>query len=174
MMKFGKYNTDKKLGQGAMGEVFYGHHPNLDIPIAIKTLAKSLVNNEQFIDRFIREAKIAAKIKHENAIMIYDADQEGEDYFIVMEYVAGGNLGDEIKKRGKIPQDEALHITRCIASALKAAAQFEIIHRDIKPDNIMLCEDGTPKLADLGIAKQKSAENPTTTKTEQLSVPPPF
>ncbi|MCH2209399.1 MAG: bifunctional serine/threonine-protein kinase/formylglycine-generating enzyme family protein [Lentisphaerales bacterium] len=174
MMKFGKYNTDKKLGQGAMGEVFYGHHPNLDIPIAIKTLSKSLVNNEQFIDRFIREAKMAAKIKHENAIMIYDADQEGEDYFIVMEYVAGGNLGDEIKKRGKIPQDEALHITRCIASALKAAAQFEIIHRDIKPDNIMLSEDGTPKLADLGIAKQKSAENPTTTMTGVIVGTPAF
>lgn len=164
-MKFGKYTAEKKLGKGAMGEVFYGIHPNLDIPIAIKTLSSSLVDDELFIDRFIREAKIAARIKHENAISIYDADNDGDNYFIVMEYVSGGNLEAKIKEEGKIREKEALSITRQIASALQAAAKFKIIHRDIKPENIMLSEDGVPKLADLGIARQNTSSQENTTMT---------
>ena len=164
-MKFGKYTAERKLGKGAMGEVFYGIHPNLDIPIAIKTLSSSLVDDELFIERFIREAKIAAKIKHENAIMIYDADHDGDNYFIVMEYVSGGDLETKIEEEGKLAEKEALLITRQVASALQAAAKFEIIHRDIKPENIMLSEDGVPKLADLGIARQNTAGQENTTMT---------
>ncbi|MCM8541230.1 MAG: bifunctional serine/threonine-protein kinase/formylglycine-generating enzyme family protein [Lentisphaeraceae bacterium] len=164
-MNFGKYTAEKKLGKGAMGEVFYGIHPNLDIPIAIKTLAKSLVDDELFVDRFIREAKMAAQLRHENAIMIYDADHDEENHFIVMEFVAGGDLKDLIEKEGSLPEKEALRITKCVASALQAAAKYGIIHRDIKPDNIMLAEDGTPKLADLGIARQNVDGQVNTTMT---------
>lgn len=164
-MNFGKYKAEKKLGKGAMGEVYYGIHPNLDIPIAIKTLSKALIEDELFIERFVREAKMAARLRHENAIMIYDADHDEENHFIVMEFVAGGDLSDLIEKKGRLPEDQALHITGCIASALQAAAKFNIIHRDIKPENIMLSEDGTPKLADLGIARQNSDGQTNTTMT---------
>ena len=164
-MNFGKYTAEKKLGKGAMGEVYYGIHPNLDIPIAIKTLSKSLIEDELFIERFIREAKMAARLRHENAIMIYDADHDEGNHFIVMEYVSGGDLSDLIEKKGRLSEEQALHITGCIASALQAAAKFNIIHRDIKPENIMLSEDGTPKLADLGIARQNSDGQVNTTMT---------
>ena len=164
-MNFGKYTAEKKLGKGAMGEVFYGIHPNLDIPVAIKTLTKLLVDDEQFVERFIREAKMAAQLRHENAILIYDADNDEENHFIVMEYIAGGDLNDLLENKGPLKEKEALKITRCVASALQAAAKYGIIHRDIKPDNIMLTEDGTPKLADLGIARQNADGQVNTTMT---------
>ena len=153
------------LGKGAMGEVFYGIHPNLDIPIAVKTLSKALVEDEQFVERFIKEAKMAARLKHENAIMIYDADHDEANHFIVMEYVSGGDLSELIDKKGRLSEKEAVQITRSVASALQAAARFDIIHRDIKPENIMLTKEGIPKLADLGIARQNVEGQVNTTIT---------
>ena len=172
-LKFGKYKVtrDKKLGEGASGSVYYGIHPNLDIPIAIKSLTPSFSNDESYVERFINEAKMAAKIKHENAVMIYDADYHDGTYYIVMEYVSGGDIKQKMKELGQMQEKEVLSIIRSIASALYAASKFNIIHRDIKPSNIMLGEGDVPKLADLGIAKLKSDESDNTVTGTIIGTP---
>ncbi len=151
----GKYPVESKLGQGGMGEVWLGRHPDLDIPVAIKTLPTFLVaKNKGYVDRFIKEARTAARINHANVVRIYDAGIDDDVNFIVMEYVDGGTVKELMNQGGILPPEKALDVTIAIAEALKAAAEFSIIHRDIKPDNIMLDSKGVPKLSDLGLAKQ--------------------
>ena len=137
-----------------MGDVWYGHHPTLHVPVAIKTLSQRLISDEEFVKRFMKEAQMAAQIKTQNAVMIYDADVEDGIYYIVMEYVSGGTLKDILEDGQRILPEFAMKWTGHIAEALKAAQKLKIVHRDIKPENIILDENDVAKLADLGIAKQ--------------------
>ncbi|OVE77284.1 hypothetical protein BVX99_03045, partial [bacterium F16] len=163
----GKYPIVKRLGEGGMGVVWLGHHPDLDIPVAIKTLPTHLISRDpSFIDRFIKEARTAARINHPNVVRIYDAGNDDDVYYIVMEFVDGGNVHDLITSQGgPLPINRALDIIIQCAEGLKAAAEYKIIHRDIKPENIMLDGKGTPKLADLGLAKQLDADEMSMTGT---------
>jgi len=152
----GKYPISEKIGKGAMGEVWLGRHPDLDIPIAIKVLPAHLVSRDAvFAYRFVKEARTAAKIEHVNVIRTYDVGSDEETFFLVMEYVDGGTVKQLVDREGgKLPPERALDIIIGLSEGLEAAAHLNIIHRDIKPDNIMLDSSGVAKLADLGLAKQ--------------------
>ena len=154
--RLGKYIIEKRLGKGGMGEVFLAKHEQLGILRAIKVLPQDLARkNSQFFARFIREAKTACEIRHSNVVNVMDVendDARGISY-IVMEFVDGGDVRGLLKSSGHLTVDQALVIVEAVASALAAASEYGIVHRDIKPDNIMLTKRGEVKLADLGIAK---------------------
>ena len=154
-----------------MGAVYLVRHNILDSLFALKVLSlNSDSGNNSFVSRFIREAKLACKIKHPNLIEVHDAGKNPENgmFYIVMDYVPGGSVRDRLKKQPFLPLAESLRIVTEIASALEAAFQHGMVHRDIKPDNIMFAADGSAKLADLGIAK--SLEEQDTMLTMAASV----
>ncbi|MBO4491962.1 MAG: serine/threonine protein kinase, partial [Lentisphaeria bacterium] len=165
-MVFEKYTVEKELGHGGMGMVYLVRHNMLDSHFAMKVLDSDVAaKNKHFVDRFIREAKLACKIRHPNLITVHDAGMNPGTglYYIVMDYVPGGNVRDLLKAKGHIPPDRALEIIRQMAGALCAAYAHHMVHRDIKPDNIMFAVDGSAKLADLGIAKSTDEHDPTLT-----------
>ena len=168
---FEKYTVEKLLGKGGMGAVYLVRHNILDSLFALKVLFPEVAaKNRQFVDRFIREAKLACKIKHPNLIAVHDAGENKENgmYYLVMDYVSGGNIRDLLKSRGRFQQGHALTVIKQIASALNEAHKYKMVHRDIKPDNIMFTDTGVAKLADLGIAK--SANEQDTMLTVDASV----
>jgi len=151
----GRCRTIRELGRGGVGTVYLATHQTLQIEVALKVLSPSLsMDNPALAERFIREAQLAARIRHPNVIAVMDAahDEPTGLYYIVMEYVGGGALSWHLR-RGPLPEAKALAIVTGIAHALVIAEENRIVHRDIKPDNIMLDLRGTAKLADLGLAK---------------------
>lgn len=169
--RFEKYTLGKRLGRGGMGEVFLARHNVLDTLFAIKILFPEMAEQKKLlVDRFIREAKLACKVRHPNLITVHDAGQCQENgmYYIVMDYVPGGNLRERLKIVKRLSPGAALQIVIQIASALEAAHNSSMVHRDIKPDNIMFGDDGSAKLADLGIAK--STDEQDTLLTMQSAV----
>ena len=150
---FGDYVVERLLGSGAMGAVYLVRAPD-DSLFAVKIMFPSKMTHD-LRSRFAREADFAMKIRHKNLISVYDVGEDPETglCYIIMDYVPGGTLSDRIKAQGKIPVDEAVRITMQIAAGLDIAHKNGLVHRDVKPDNIMFDADGTPKLADLGVAK---------------------
>jgi len=151
----GRCRIIRELGRGGVGTVYLATHQTLQIEVALKILSPSLsLDNPALAERFIREAQLAARIRHPNVIAVMDAahDETTGLYFIVLEYVGGGSLSWHLR-HGPLPEVKALSIITGIAHALVIAEENRIVHRDIKPDNIMLDQRGTAKLADLGLAK---------------------
>jgi serine/threonine-protein kinase len=148
------FRLEKKLGAGAMGVVWLARQLSLDRLVAIKLLAAKFAKDRQFIDRFYKEGRAAARLNDPNIVAAYDVNQTaaGLCYF-VMEYVDGETVYDRIKAKGRIPEREALHIVRQAASALRHAHETGFIHRDVKPKNLMINKSGVVKLADLGLAR---------------------
>ncbi|MBS5532669.1 serine/threonine protein kinase [bacterium] len=168
---FEKYTVEKLLGRGGMGAVYLVRHNILDSLFALKVLFPEVASkNRQFVDRFIREAKLACKIKHPNLIAVHDAGKNPENgmYYIIMDYASGGSVRDLLKRTGHISPIQAVQIIRQVAFALETARRHNMVHRDIKPDNIMFTSDGSAKLADLGIAK--STDEQDTMLTMEASV----
>ena len=155
----GGCRIEKILGEGGMGRVYLARHSNLDIQVALKTMLPGYGNVKNFAERFYREARTAAKINHPNVVRVYDCGNENETLFIVMEYVSGGSTGDLLKEEKKLPSSQVIKIAEDMCNALIEAQKFGIIHRDIKPDNIMVGDEDTYKLADLGLAKQVSSDH---------------
>jgi|GEM_PF-308744 len=155
----GRYRLLEKLGQGGMGAVYKGQHVKMNRLTAIKILTTELASNPEFVARFEREAEMASHINHPNAVAIYDFG-EAEDglVYLAMEFLDGQPLSAIIKREGPLPLERVVYITRQAAEALDAAHQLEIIHRDFKPDNVMICrKSGRPdwvEVVDFGIAKQ--------------------
>jgi len=153
---FHGYELERPLGKGGLGAVWLVRHRMLDTLFALKTLdSKVAEERPEFVKRFVREAKIASKIRHPNLVAVHDAgyDSVKDIYYLVMDYVAGGTLRDAIAFGGIRSEKDAVKIVLQVASALAAARRFGLVHRDIKPENIMLTPDGTAKLVDLGVAK---------------------
>ena len=151
----GRCRIIRELGRGGVGTVYLADHQTLRIEVAIKILSPALaMDNPALGERFIREAQLAARIRHPNVIAVMDAalDEGSGAYYIVMEYINGGSLAWHLRN-GPLPEMKALAIVAGIAQALIVAEDGKIVHRDIKPENIMLDARGTPKLADLGLAK---------------------
>lgn len=143
-----------KLGGGGMGGVYKAHHVALDIPVAIKILYAHLAEKDPiFIKRFIREARSAARLQHPNIVGVMNVGFEGGFHFLVMPFVGGGSAAAMLGKKGRFSLDETLDIAIQIARALTLAEENNILHRDVKPANIILTEKGEAKLADLGLAK---------------------
>ncbi|MGP0066115.1 MAG: serine/threonine protein kinase [Isosphaeraceae bacterium] len=147
------YTVIQKLGKGSMGVVFKAKQMSVDRVVAIKILLDTLAQNKEFIKRFEREAKIAAKLSHNNIVNAIDAGEVDGHYYFVMEYVEGVTIKDYLDKHKTFEEKESLRIVMAIAEALKHADSKGLIHRDIKPENVILTKDGGVKLADLGLAR---------------------
>ncbi|MCM8527612.1 MAG: protein kinase [Lentisphaeraceae bacterium] len=152
--KIGKYILKEKLGEGSMGSVWLSYHTGLNMPVAIKLLdMKQAEEDPDFLNRFMQEGRLAGQLNHKNIVRIYDAGMEGNSAYIVMEYIEGCDTLELLEARGALPPDEVLGLAIGISEALQEAHSLGIIHRDIKPDNILATTEGRIKLADLGLAK---------------------
>lgn len=149
----GKYQILEELGRGGMGVVYKAYDPTLERQVAIKVLAPHLVWEKDFVARFLREARAAAKLNHPNIVTIYEVGQEGQLYYFVMAYVPGRSLAEIIAQRGSLPLAEALAIAEQVAAALDCAHEQGLIHRDIKPSNVLVDEKGRAVLTDFGIVR---------------------
>ena len=144
-----------KLGSGAMATVYKARQLSLDRMVAIKVLPKRMSENQEFVDRFYKEGKAAAKLNHANIVAAYDVGEAGGYHYFVMEYVEGKTVYDHLVDSGKpYPEKEALKIIIQVCRALVHAHAQGLIHRDVKPKNIMIAPDGTAKLADMGLARE--------------------
>jgi serine/threonine protein kinase len=172
--EIGKYIIVKRIGKGGMGEVFLAKHKTLGTYRALKVLPKELMeDNAKFFERFIREAKLASEIRHPNVVGVMDVETDtayGLPY-IVMEYIDGGSLRNSLTTNKKLSEEQAVVIVEAIASALRAAEEHKVVHRDIKPDNIMFTKQGEVKLADLGIAKNDDKDNDLTKTNMMIGTP---
>ena len=148
----GRYELVEKIGEGGMARVFRGRDNLLKRTVAIKVLKDQMTGDAAFVRRFQREAQSAAALSHPHIVNIYDVGEEEGLYFMVMEYVDGKNLKEHIRSKGRLPMHEAIEITRQIAEALAHAHESDLIHRDIKPQNILFSRDGKVKVTDFGIA----------------------
>lgn len=159
----GRYQLLQVIGKGGMGVVYLARDPILQRNVAIKVLAPHLTSDETVVARFINEARIAASLQHPNIVTVYEAGQDGDFVFIAMEYVNGQDLASLLRQRGKLHPDEAIAILKSIASALDYAHQKGVIHRDVKPSNVLVSDDGVVKLMDFGIARVIGGERHTKT-----------
>lgn len=150
------YQFISKLGQGQMGTVIKARQLSMDRLVAVKILHQKLAANQDFIERFFREAHLAAKFSSNNVIQAIDVGSAGPLHYFVMEYVEGTTLKDELEKGKIYGEKEAIEIIVQIAEALNHAHRRNLIHRDIKPANIVITKDGVAKLADLGLARATS------------------
>ncbi len=147
------YQLLEKVGQGGMGAVYRARQISVDRIVAVKILAPQLAKDSQFVDRFLREARAAANLSHPNLIHVYDCGTCGQWHYFSMEYVAGANLREVVEDNGPLDEPTVISHMISVADALRVAHAKHIIHRDVKPENIILTADGKAKLADLGLAK---------------------
>lgn len=159
----GRYEILSRVGGGGMALVYKAHDVLLNRNVAVKVLRQQFVHDDEFIRRFRREAQSAAALSHPNVVSIYDVGQEDETHYIVMEYVEGKNLNEIIQERAPLQTDEAVRIAMQICDALDHAHQNHIIHRDIKPHNILIGNNGRVKVTDFGIARAVTSSTITHT-----------
>jgi eukaryotic-like serine/threonine-protein kinase len=158
-----RYEIQRELAQGGMAEVYLAHDQLLNRPVALKALFPEYAREPSFVERFRREAQAAANLNHPNIVAIYDWGQEDGTYFIVMEYVEGRSLRDLIRSEAPIDSNQAAEITAEIASALAFAHRNGVVHRDVKPGNVLLTRTGTVKVTDFGIARAGTSDGLTQT-----------
>lgn len=162
-----RYEVIEKIGDGGMAEVYRAHCHVLDRDVAIKMLKQDFVHDEDFVKKFKRESLSAASLNHPNIVNIFDIGEEMIDrkirYYIVMEYINGPTLKDTIKRQGRLSEITVVNFAIQIASALQHAHSHHIIHRDIKPQNILMTKEGILKVADFGIARATTSNTVTTT-----------
>jgi len=160
----GDYQLVGKLGEGGMGTVYEAIQVKLKRQVALKVLPQESTKDETFLARFHREAQAAASLNHPNIVQVYDIAEDKGHHFFAMEYVDGEDVNDRLKREGRLPLEDALRVVEGVARGLNYAHKHGIIHRDIKPDNIMVDREGHVKLADLGLAKRVEDDS-TVTRT---------
>jgi serine/threonine protein kinase len=162
----GNYIIMDKIGSGGMGDVFKAQHKVMDRIVAIKVLPPSVTKDTNALQRFKREAKAAAKLFHPNIVTAFDADQASDVSFLVMEFVDGGDLSALVKKDGPLPVDKALDCVLQAARGLEFAHKKGVVHRDIKPGNLLLDADGTVKILDMGLARLEGGPEMSTSEAD--------
>lgn len=165
-----RYQIIKSIGEGGMANVYLAYDTILDRNVAVKLLRGDLASDEKFVHRFQREALSASSLNHPNIVEVYDVGEDNGSYYIVMEYIEGRHLKDLIKKRGKLTTSEVVDIMLQITDGMSMAHDAYIIHRDIKPQNIMILENGLVKITDFGIAMAMNATQLTQTNSVMGSV----
>ena len=165
-----RYQIIKSIGEGGMANVYLAYDTILDRNVAVKILRGELANDEKFVRRFQREALSASSLSNPNIVEVYDVGEDNGEFYIVMEYIEGRHLKALLKKRGKLTVPEVVDIMSQIASGLSVAHDSYIIHRDIKPQNIMILENGLVKITDFGIAMAINATQLTQTNSVMGSV----
>ncbi|HPA16890.1 MAG TPA: serine/threonine-protein kinase [Verrucomicrobiae bacterium] len=172
--RLGGYEIERLIGRGAMGNVYRARQISLDRAVAIKLLIPYLASQPELLARFFREAKAAASISHANLVQVYDFGEADGTYFYVMELIEGLSLGEYLRRGEKFGESECLGICRQAVAALQAAHKSGIIHRDVKPDNLMLSQVGQIKLSDLGLARVMDFENDKSLTMTGVSIGTPF
>ena len=159
----GEYLLADLLGRGGMAEVYLAWDGHADHAVAVKVLSSSLASDPAYLDRFRREASAVRSLSHPNIVQVYDIGQEGEVHYLVMEYVEGESLAQVLYREGRLSLPRAMEIARDVCAGLDAAHRAGIVHRDIKPGNILLGKDGAAKIADFGLVKELAdGTNPIT------------
>jgi serine/threonine-protein kinase len=163
--QLGRYEVIGELGQGAMGIVYKARDPLIDRVVAIKTinLGLALDEKEEYESRFYQEAKAAGRLSHPNIVTIYDVGKNGDVAYIAMEFLEGRELRDIMNDQGLLPVDQVLDIAAQVAQGLGYAHEHDIVHRDVKPSNVMVVRDGHVKITDFGIARMASSAVQTQT-----------
>jgi eukaryotic-like serine/threonine-protein kinase len=165
-----RYQIIKSIGEGGMANVYLAYDTILERNVAVKVLRGDLANDEKFVRRFQREALSASSLSHPNIVEVYDVGEDNGVYYIVMEYIEGRHLKQLLKKRGKLTMEEAVDIMLQVSDGLACAHDSYIIHRDIKPQNIMILENGMVKITDFGIAMALNSTQLTQTNSVMGSV----
>src|SRR5881392_261938 len=142
----GRYELVRPLGHGAMATVDLMHDVELDRPVALKRLAENLARDDDLRRRFVREARLAARLSHPNVVRVYDVGDDGGRPFIAMEYVEGETVGDLLARRGPLPVEEVVQLGVQACRGLAATHDAGLVHRDVKPQNLLLRDDGVLKL----------------------------
>ncbi len=156
--RLGVYELEEELGRGAMGVVYRGRQMTLDRVVAVKVLLESLVSDESFVTRFIREARLVASLNHPNIVHVYDAGRSENLLYFAMEYISGPTVTQLLRQKGKLPIAQAVEIGAQVAAALEYAhVEARMVHRDIKPENMMLDRWGKVKVVDFGLARVAGA-----------------
>jgi ABC-type branched-subunit amino acid transport system substrate-binding protein/outer membrane protein assembly factor BamB/predicted Ser/Thr protein kinase len=159
---FANYRVESLLGRGGMGVVYLAHDPSLERPVALKLIAPELVQDEEFRARFLREPKLAASLDHPNVIPIYEAGEHDGQLYLAMRYVKGTDLRAALERDGKLTPERTIEVLAQIAEALDAAHERGLVHRDVKPGNVLLDEAGHPYLTDFGITKPAEGDSTDT------------
>ncbi len=159
----GRYEVIEKLGRGGMGSVYRVEDKKLNEEIALKLINPEISQEKKIIDRFRHELKVARQISHRNVCRMYDLGEAGDSHFITMEYVLGEDLRSLLKRIGRLPENKALVIARQVADGLAEAHHLGVVHRDLKPGNIMVDREGNAKIMDFGIARSTKAKVVTAT-----------
>ncbi|MEX2645542.1 MAG: serine/threonine-protein kinase [Gaiellaceae bacterium] len=147
-----RFRIERRLGRGGMAAVYLAHDEELGRPVAVKVL-ESLAGEDESRRRFIREARLAARLTHPNIVTVYDAGEHDGAPYIVMEYVEGETLAELFARRGRLPPEEVVALGRQACAGLQHAHDAGLVHRDVKPQNLLVRSDGTLKISDFGIAR---------------------
>lgn len=151
--KLGDYQVLRRLGRGGMADVYVALHQSLDRQVALKVLRRQLAKDSEYVERFRREARAAAKLSHPHIVQVYEVGREGNLHYIAQELVDGLNLREQVESHGPLTSEEAVAVLRAVTQALVAAHRMGITHRDIKPDNLLRSRHGDIKVADFGLAR---------------------
>jgi serine/threonine-protein kinase len=149
----GRYRIERTLGRGGMATVYLARDAELQRPVAVKVLAQDLSGDGSFRDRFLREARLAARLSHPNVVQVFDTGEADGQPYIVMEYVPGETVADLLTRRRKVSPVEGVALVADACDGLQHAHDHGLVHRDVKPQNLLVREDGCVKVADLGIAR---------------------
>ncbi|KAA3650366.1 MAG: serine/threonine protein kinase, partial [Proteobacteria bacterium] len=169
--KFGHYEVISELGRGGMGVVYKAFEPTLNRYVAIKALGEHLLNDEDLIERFTREAKSMAAINHPNVIQVYYIGKEDKQPFFAMEFLEGISLDELLTGHRILQLNDAKNILRQACAGLNEAHKHDLVHRDIKPANLMICTDGSVKVVDFGIAQTREYGDKLTNTGEFVGTP---
>jgi serine/threonine-protein kinase len=169
--KIGGCRIVSKLGQGGMGAVFRARHETLGREVAVKLLPPACTQNPEYVQRFLREARAAAQLQHPNVVQVYDAGEQGGQFYITMELVDGTSLAHRLLAEGLLPEHEALGYLVQAARGLAAAHARGLIHRDIKPENLLINRENMLKIADFGLVTAGSEASALTQEGSMLGTP---
>jgi serine/threonine protein kinase/beta-lactam-binding protein with PASTA domain len=159
----GRYRIQERIARGGMATVYRALDTRLDRLVAVKVMHSTLAEDPEFVSKFTREAKSAARLSHPNVVAVFDQGSDGGVVFLVMEYVDGATLRDLIRERGRLSPRQSLDVIAPVLSALDAAHRAGIVHRDIKPENVLISSEGRVKVADFGLARAIAASHLTAT-----------
>jgi serine/threonine-protein kinase len=161
----GRYKVESRIAKGGMATVYRALDVRLDRLVAIKVMHQLFADDDEFVARFIREAKSAARLSHPNVVAVFDQGDDNGHVFLAMEYVPGATLRDLLRERHRLSPQEALSILAPVLSALSAAHAAGLVHRDVKPENVLLSDDGRVKVADFGLARAVAGRTATSATT---------
>ncbi len=167
----GAYGDLEKIAEGGMGAIFKGRHLETGQVVAIKIMPSHMASNPILLKRFEQEFRAASRLDHPNIVRALDYDDKGSMPYLVMEYVDGESLGQRLERVGRVPESEAIRIIAQVAQGLHRAHKMNLVHRDVKPDNILITQDGVAKLADLGLVKEAETDLNLTKTGRGLGTP---